>query len=76
MPDDIDARLAAHRAAFSAVAMVMEEVAPGAFDNIIEALSTFETLSRQRNEHSAGISELRFLRESLIAMRGALPGPR
>lgn len=57
--EEILARLAAHRAAISAVAMVLNEVAPGTFSNVIEGLATFE--------------ELCDLRMGLEAMKGSLP---
>ena len=76
MTDDTAARLHAHRAAFAALAMVLNEFAPGAFEAIIEALATFEAGARQQNEQTAMIDELRNIRIGLEAMRHSLPQGR
>lgn len=76
MPDDdTDARLAAHRAAFAALAMVLNDFKPGAFAGVIELLATFEKFSRQQNEPGGMIDELRILRAELEPMLPALPDP-
>jgi hypothetical protein len=73
MTGDPTARLHAHRAAFAALAMVLNEFAPGAFEAVIEALATFEAGARQQNEPTAMIDELRNIRIGLEAMQKSLP---
>jgi hypothetical protein len=73
MDDEIAGRLTAHRAALSAIAMVLNEAAPGAFAAVIGAIATFEAAARQQNEQTAMIDELRHIRLGLEAMQPDLP---
>lgn len=66
-------RLEAHRAAFSALALVMADITPGALDAIILAIHTFEEGMRQQNYEAAMIDELRQIRTRLTGMAQDVP---
>jgi hypothetical protein len=66
-------RLRAHRAAMAAIVKVVSESVPGAFDRIIESLSSFEAGLRRNNFDDATISELREIREGMLSMRDPAP---
>lgn len=72
--DEIDARLSAHRAAIFALALVMDEAKPGAFENVIEVLATFEGAASS-NMPAAFVDEVRAIREGLQSQHGDAQNP-
>jgi len=68
--DDTQSRLAAHRLAFFALATVMDEAKPGAFENVITVLTGLENEARRRDEPIAYVEELQLLLSGLRSQHG------